>query len=83
MAALWKSPTGEAQDIHVDVRKALRSFVVLRSTGKNAQRLQPMLLPRDTQFSGYRASENTRGRHVVALNIYPGLRPCAQLPEVQ
>src|SRR6201995_5044070 len=24
LAALWKSQTGEAQDIHVDVRKALR-----------------------------------------------------------
>src|ERR1700729_2888811 len=26
LAALWKSRTGEAQDIHVDVRKALRRF---------------------------------------------------------
>jgi hypothetical protein len=26
LAALWKSQTGEAQDIHVDVRKALRRF---------------------------------------------------------
>src|SRR6202022_1208983 len=26
VAALWKSRTGEGQDIHVDVRKALRRF---------------------------------------------------------
>src|SRR5262249_26964024 len=26
VAALWKSQTGEGQDIHVDVRKALRRF---------------------------------------------------------
>ena len=26
LAALWKSQTGEGQDIHVDVRKALRRF---------------------------------------------------------
>src|SRR5262245_43240723 len=26
MAALWRSRTGEGQDIHVDVRKALRRF---------------------------------------------------------
>ncbi len=26
LAALWKSRTGEGQDIHVDVRKALRRF---------------------------------------------------------
>src|SRR6202021_252517 len=76
LAALWKSRTGEGQDIHVDVRKALRRFCGFfegkweRGTGRS-----PPTLPRDNPFFELPLFRRTRdGRHVVSLNIYPGLQ---------
>lgn len=73
VAAIWRGHTGEAQDITVDVRKALRRFAgffdgkwetingrpPLFHTGLNPFQTLPMF------------RETADGRHVVALNIYP------------
>jgi crotonobetainyl-CoA:carnitine CoA-transferase CaiB-like acyl-CoA transferase len=76
VAALWRSRTGEGQDIDVDVRKALRRFCGFfegkwetingRGPTQGADRYNP--------FWGIPLFRKTRdGRHVVAINIYPGL----------
>src|SRR5215475_8932836 len=75
-AALWRSRTGDGQDIHVDVRKALRRFCGFfegkwetingRGPSMGADRYNP--------FWGIPLFRKTRdGRHVVAINIYQGL----------
>jgi crotonobetainyl-CoA:carnitine CoA-transferase CaiB-like acyl-CoA transferase len=76
LAALWKSRTGEGQDIHVDVRKALRRFCgFFEGKWETLNRRSPLLLPRDNPFFELPLFRKTRdGRHVVSLNIYPGLQ---------
>jgi len=76
LAALWKSQTGEAQDIHVDVRKALRRFCgFFERKWETLNGRSPLLLPRDNPFFELPLFRKTRdGRHVVALNIFPGLQ---------
>src|ERR1700719_1310380 len=76
LAALWKSQTGETQDIHVDVRKALRRFCgFFEGKWETLNGRSPLLLPRDNPFFELPIFRQTRdGRHVVALNIYPGLQ---------
>src|SRR6267378_3904396 len=76
LATLWKSQTGEAQDIHVDVRKALRRFCgFFEGKWETLNGRSPLLLPRDNPFFELPLFRKTRdGRHVVTLNIYPGLQ---------
>jgi len=76
LAALWKSQTGETQDIHVDVRKALRRFCgFFEGKWETLNGRSPLLLPRDNPFFELPLFRRTRdGRHVVTLNIYPGLQ---------
>jgi crotonobetainyl-CoA:carnitine CoA-transferase CaiB-like acyl-CoA transferase len=76
LAALWKSRTGEAQDIHVDVRKALRRFCgFFEGKWETLNGRSPLLLPRDNPFFELPLFRKTRdGRHMVTLNIYPGLQ---------
>jgi crotonobetainyl-CoA:carnitine CoA-transferase CaiB-like acyl-CoA transferase len=77
VAALWRQRTGEGQDIHVDVRKALTRF-----WGFFAQKWETINghgpawgADRDNPFFASPIFRKTRdGRHVVALNIYPRLR---------
>jgi crotonobetainyl-CoA:carnitine CoA-transferase CaiB-like acyl-CoA transferase len=76
LAALWKSRTGEGQDIHVDVRKALRRFCgFFEGKWETLNGRSPLLLPRDNPFFELPLFRKTRdGRHMVTLNIYPGLQ---------
>src|SRR6266436_6701637 len=76
LAALWKSQTGAGQDIHVDVRKALRRFSgFFEGKWETINGRSPLLLPRDNPFFELPLFRKTRdGRHVVVLNIYPGLQ---------
>jgi crotonobetainyl-CoA:carnitine CoA-transferase CaiB-like acyl-CoA transferase len=76
LAALWKSQTGEGQDIHVDVRKALRRFCgFFEGKWETLNGRSPLLLPRDNPFFELPLFRKTRdGRHMVTLNIYPGLQ---------
>jgi crotonobetainyl-CoA:carnitine CoA-transferase CaiB-like acyl-CoA transferase len=76
LAALWKSRTGDGQDIHVDVRKALRRFTgFFEGKWETINGRSPLLLPRDNPFFELPLFRRTRdGRHVVSLNIYPGLQ---------
>src|SRR6202795_3469153 len=76
LAALWKSRTGEGQDIHVDVRKALRRFCgFFEGKWETINGPAPLLLPRDNPFFERPLFRRTRdGRHVVSLNIYFGLQ---------
>jgi crotonobetainyl-CoA:carnitine CoA-transferase CaiB-like acyl-CoA transferase len=76
LAALWKLRTGEGQDIHVDVRKALRRFCgFFEGKWETINGRSPLLLPRDNPFFELPLFRRTRdGRHVVSLNIYPGLQ---------
>jgi crotonobetainyl-CoA:carnitine CoA-transferase CaiB-like acyl-CoA transferase len=76
VAALWRSQTGEGQDIYVDVRKALRRFsgffegkwetINGRGPTMGADRYNPFW-----EIPLFRKTRD--GRHVVAINIYPGL----------
>jgi len=77
LAALWKSQTGEGQDIHVDVRKAFRRFSgffegkweTINGRGPTMGAYQ------DNPFWEIPLFRKTRdGRHVVALNVYPRLQ---------
>ena len=76
LAALWKLRAGEGQDIHVDVRKALRRFCgFFEGKWETINGRSPLLLPRDNPFFELPLFRRTRdGRHVVSLNIYPGLQ---------
>src|SRR5262249_20296951 len=73
LAALWKSHTGEGQDIHVDVRKALHRFCgFFEAKWETINGRGPLGLDRDNPFCELPLFRKTRdGRHVVALNIYP------------
>src|SRR5277367_5965065 len=77
LAALWRSHTGEGQDIHVDVRKALRRFCgFFEGKWETTNGRGPAAgADRDNPFFGLPLFRKTRdGRHVVPLNIYPGLQ---------
>jgi crotonobetainyl-CoA:carnitine CoA-transferase CaiB-like acyl-CoA transferase len=73
-AALWRARTGEAQDIHVDVRKALRRFCGFFD-GKWETlngRAPAMGGFTDNPFLEIPLFRKTRdGRYVVALDFYP------------
>jgi CoA-transferase family III len=76
VAALWKSQTGEGQDIHVDVRKALRRFSgFFEGKWETINGRGPsMYFDRDNPFWEIPFPRKTRdGRHVAAINIYPRL----------
>ena len=75
LAALWKSRTGEAQDVHVDVRKALRRFYgFFEGKWETINGRGPAMVDRGNPFWEIPLFRKTReGRHVVAINIYPGL----------
>ena len=76
LASLWKSQTGEGQDIHVDVRKALRRFSGFfeRKWETINGRGPSMYFDRDNPFWAIPFPRNTAdGRHVAAINIYPRL----------
>src|SRR5438105_8309305 len=78
LAALWRQTTGEAQDISVDVRKALRRFAGFfegkwetingRLPSPGGYAVSPFLKMGDAFFR-----ETRDGRHVLALDIYPQL----------
>src|ERR1700745_3755345 len=80
LAALWKQTTGEGQDISVDVRKALRRFAGFfegkwetingRGPSPGGYAFSPVFSDMEHHF--FRKTRD--GRHVVALNFYPGLR---------
>src|SRR6267154_3862243 len=72
LAALWRSQTGEGQDIHVDVRKALRRFCgFFEGKWETINGRRPAMgADRDNPFFDLPLFRKTRdGRHVVALNI--------------
>ena len=76
VAALWRTQTGEGQDIHVDVRKALRRFGgFFEGKWETINGRGPaMYADRDNPFWEIPLFRKTRdGRHVVAINIYPRL----------
>jgi crotonobetainyl-CoA:carnitine CoA-transferase CaiB-like acyl-CoA transferase len=72
-AAVWRQRTGEGQDVHVDVRKALQRFAGffdLKWEKVNGQ--PPKTLDPNNPFHHLPMFRETRdGRHVVALNLYP------------
>src|SRR6201997_2197329 len=80
LAALWKQTTGDGQDISVDVRKALRRFAGFfegkwetingRGPSPGGYAFSPVF--NDMEHHFFRKTRD--GRHVVALNFYPGLR---------
>src|SRR5260370_17271709 len=76
LEGLWKSQTGEGQDTHVDVRKALRRFCgFFEGKWETINGRSPLLLLRDNRCVELPIFRKTRdGRHVVTLNIYPGLQ---------
>jgi len=79
LAALWKSRTEEGQDIHVDVRKALRRFCGFFDRKWETINGRPPAMGADAvnPFFEIPLFRETRdGRYVVALNIYPKL--CAR-----
>jgi hypothetical protein len=77
LAALWRSQTGEGQDIHVDVRKALRRFCgFFEQKWETINGRGPAMgADRDNPFWELRPlfRKAREGRHMVALNIYPRL----------
>jgi hypothetical protein len=80
LSALWKQTTGEGQDISVDVRKALRRFAGFfegkwetingRGPSPGGYAFSPVF--NDMEHHFFRKTRD--GRHVVALNFYPGVR---------
>ena len=79
VAALWRTRTGEGQDITVDVRKALRRFCGFFEREWETINGRPPAMGADAvnPFFNLPLFRETRdGRHVVALNIYPRL--CAR-----
>jgi crotonobetainyl-CoA:carnitine CoA-transferase CaiB-like acyl-CoA transferase len=76
VAALWRSRTGEGQDISVDVRKALRRFCGFFERKWETINGRPPAIGADADnpFFKFPMFRETRdGRHVAALNIYPKL----------
>jgi crotonobetainyl-CoA:carnitine CoA-transferase CaiB-like acyl-CoA transferase len=75
-AALWKSTTGEGQDIAVDVRKALQRFAGFFDLKWETINGRPPAMredPLNPFFAIPLFRETKDGRHIVALNIYPKL----------
>jgi CoA-transferase family III len=95
LAAFWKLRTGEGQDIHVDVRKALRRFSgffegIFEGKWETINGRGPSMYgDRDNPFWDLNLPRKTRdGRHVVALNAYPRIHTralnflrCSDSPE--
>jgi crotonobetainyl-CoA:carnitine CoA-transferase CaiB-like acyl-CoA transferase len=76
VAALWRSRTGEGQDVTVDVRKALRRFCGFFERKWETINGRPPAIGADADnpFFKFPMFRETRdGRHVAALNIYPKL----------
>ena len=76
VAALWRHRTGEGQDIHVDVRKALRrfcGFFELKWETINGRPPVALEEPLNPFINPNLFHETRDGRHVVAINIYPKL----------
>ena len=81
LSALWKQTTGEGQDISIDVRKALRRFsgffegkwetINGRGPSPGGYGFSPFF----TDFEHYFFRPTRDGRHMVALDFYPGIRP--------
>src|ERR1700722_394464 len=85
-ASLWRSRTGEGQDIAVDVRKALRRFCGFFEREWETINGRPPAMGADAvnPFFDLPLFRETRdGRDVVALNIYPRLCARPQLPQMQ
>ena len=78
VAALWRTQTGEGQDVHVDVRKALRRFCgFFEGKWETINGRGPAMgADRDNPFWKIPPLfKKTRdGRDVVPLNIYPRLQ---------
>lgn len=75
-SALWRDRGGEAQDIAIDARKAMRRFSgFFEGRWETINGRPPSLKWNSTNpFFAQPFFRPTRdGRHVVALNIYPGL----------
>ena len=80
LSALWKQTTGEGQDISVDVRKALRRFCGFfegkwetingRGPSPGGYGFSPFF----SDFEHYFFRPTRDGRHMVALDFYPGIR---------
>src|SRR6266481_8501745 len=79
VAALWRTRTGEGQDISLDVRKAVRRFCgFFEGKWETLNGRTPLGgIGADNPFFGLSLTpffhETRDGRHVVALNIYPGV----------
>jgi crotonobetainyl-CoA:carnitine CoA-transferase CaiB-like acyl-CoA transferase len=76
VAALWRQRTGEGQDIHVDVRKALPRFYGFFDRKWETINGRPPALPQDPLnpfLNPHLFHETKDGRYVVAINIYPEL----------
>jgi len=80
LSALWKQTTGEGQDISIDVRKALRRFCGFfegkwetingRGPSPGGYGFSPFF----SDFEHYFFRPTRDGRHIVALDFYPGTR---------
>src|SRR5262249_31151155 len=72
---LWRQRSGEGQDISVDVRKAVRRFAGFMDLKWELINGRPPAL--DDPLNGFVSPNLFRqtrdGRHVAAINIYPGL----------
>ena len=78
LAALWRTRTGEGQDISLDVRKAMRRFSgFFEGKWETLNGRTPLGgTGADNPFFGLSLTrpffkETRDGRHVVALNLYP------------
>ena len=90
-ASLWRSRTGEGQDIAVDVRKALRRFCGFFEREWETINGRPPAMGADAgnPFMALPLFRETRdGRHIVPLDFYPRLRTrtlnllrCSDSPE--
>src|ERR1700729_878371 len=90
-AAVWRDRSGEGQDIHVDLRKAFRSFCGFYEgvwETVNGRSPAPGFFEGNPFFTFPAFHETRDGRHVVALNFYPKLNwrtlnflRCSQSPE--
>src|SRR3984893_5108669 len=77
VAALWRSRTGEGQDVAVDVRKALRRFSCFFEGKWEKINGRPPAMGADVYNPFFKLPlfrETRDGRHVVPLDIYPKLR---------
>src|ERR1700726_1170493 len=91
VAALWRTRTGDGQDIAVDVRKALRRFCGFFEREWETINGRPPAMGADAgnPFMALPLFRETRdGRHIVPLDFYPRLRTrtlnllrCSDSPE--